>query len=76
MTAEPRAVTFVWLHGDERRETMGFLQPVETIALAASVALDRPLQRPEVDEPVPARLQPLLDECNALYAEMYAHRIH
>ena len=28
------------------------------------------------DEPVPTRLQPLLDECNALYAEMYAHRIH
>ena len=53
--SEPRPVTFVWIHGDERRETMGFLQPVETIALAASVALDRPLQRPEVDEPVPAR---------------------
>lgn len=48
--SEPRPVTFVWLHGEERRETMGFLQPVETIALAASVPLDRPLQRLEVEE--------------------------
>jgi len=47
--SEPRPVTFVWSHGDERRETMGFLQPVETIALAASVGLDRPLQRLEAD---------------------------
>ncbi len=27
------------------------------------------------DDPVPSRLQPLLDECNALYAEMYRHRL-
>lgn len=27
------------------------------------------------NEPVPPRLQPLLDQCNALYAEMYEHRI-
>ena len=38
---EPRPVTFVWLHGDQRRETMGFLQPSETISLAASLPLAR-----------------------------------
>jgi hypothetical protein len=38
---EPRPVTFVWIHGDDRRETMGFLQPSETISLAASLPLAR-----------------------------------
>ncbi|NVB37752.1 hypothetical protein G6O69_07900 [Pseudenhygromyxa sp. WMMC2535] len=42
---EPRPVTFVWTHGDERRETMGFLQPAETLAPAASLLLDQPLAR-------------------------------
>jgi hypothetical protein len=37
--SEPRPVTFVWIHGDHRRETMGFLQPSETISLAASLPL-------------------------------------
>lgn len=37
--SEPRPVTFVWTHGDHRRETMGFLQPAETIELAASLPL-------------------------------------
>ena len=27
------------------------------------------------DEPIPNRLQPLLDQCNLLYADMYAHRL-
>lgn len=36
---EPRPVTFVWTHGEQRRETMGFLQPRETISLAASLPL-------------------------------------
>jgi hypothetical protein len=39
--AEPRPVTFVWTHGEHRRETMGFLQPAETITLAASLPLAR-----------------------------------
>lgn len=39
--SEPRPVTFVWVHGEQRRETMGFLQPAETIALAASFPLAR-----------------------------------
>ncbi|WP_146158107.1 hypothetical protein [Enhygromyxa salina] len=51
---QPRPVTFVWLHGDQRRETMGFLQPSETLTLAASLPLARfveegmtpPAQRP------------------------------
>jgi hypothetical protein len=38
---EPRPVTFVWLHGDQRRETLGFLQPSETIAPVASLPLAR-----------------------------------
>jgi hypothetical protein len=42
---EPRPVTFVWTHadaeGEHRRETMGFLQPSETITLAASLPLAR-----------------------------------
>ncbi|EDM79841.1 hypothetical protein PPSIR1_32118 [Plesiocystis pacifica SIR-1] len=43
--AEPRPVTFVWTHGDERRETLGFLQPSETLSMAASLPLTRPLVR-------------------------------
>jgi hypothetical protein len=43
--SEPRPVTFVWIHsgdwGEHRRETMGFLQPAETISLAASLPLAR-----------------------------------
>lgn len=38
---EPRPVTFVWLHGEQRRETMGFLQPSETISPVASLPLAR-----------------------------------
>jgi len=37
--SKARPVTFVWLHGDQRRETMGFIQPRETISLAASLPL-------------------------------------
>ncbi len=47
--AEPRPVTFVWIHGDLRRETMGFLQPSETLSLAASLPL-----RTEEGEPIDA----------------------
>lgn len=36
---QPRPVTYVWSHGDIRRETMGFIQPRETISLAASLPL-------------------------------------
>lgn len=47
--SEPRPVTFVWTHefeqagesGEHRRETMGFLQPAETISLSASLPLAR-----------------------------------
>ena len=35
----PRPVTYVWVHGEQRRETMGFLQPKDTISLAASLPL-------------------------------------
>jgi hypothetical protein len=38
---EPRPVTFVWVHGDQRRETLGFLQPSETISPVASLPLAR-----------------------------------
>ncbi|PRP90291.1 hypothetical protein ENSA5_65870 [Enhygromyxa salina] len=41
---EPRPVTFVWLHGDHQRETMGFLQPSETVSLAANLPLARFLE--------------------------------
>jgi hypothetical protein len=41
---EPRPVTFVWLHGDQRRETLGFLQPSETISPVASLPLARYLE--------------------------------
>lgn len=43
--AEPRPVTFVWTHGEDSRETMGFLQPAETLSAAASLPLTRPLVR-------------------------------
>lgn len=35
----PRPVTYVWTHGDQRRETLGFVQPSETISMAASLPL-------------------------------------
>jgi hypothetical protein len=48
---EPRPVTFVWTHStgtgdgeervEERRETMGFLQPSQTVSVAASLPLAR-----------------------------------
>lgn len=41
----PRPVTFVWTHGDQRRETMGFLHPAETLSHAASLPLALPLER-------------------------------
>ena len=50
---QPRPVTFVWLHGDQRRETMGFLQPSETLSLAASLPLAR-----FVEEGMPAVTPP------------------
>ena len=37
--SEPRPVTFVWTHGDVTRETLGFLQPTETLSLSASLPL-------------------------------------
>lgn len=37
--SEPRPVTFVWTHGDVTRETLGFLQPAETLSLSASLPL-------------------------------------
>lgn len=33
---EPRSVTFVWTHGEEREEVPGVLAPTTTLALAAS----------------------------------------
>lgn len=52
--SEPRPVTFVWTHsgawGEIRRETMGFLQPAETISLAASLPLVRYLEHEAADE--------------------------
>lgn len=60
--AEPRPVTFVWLHGDQRRETLGFLQPSETISPVASLPLARYVedqdlsQDPAGDGPDPAAL--------------------
>lgn len=38
--AEPRPVTFVWTHGDQVRETLGFLQPSQTLSLAASLPVE------------------------------------
>lgn len=40
---EPRPVRFVWTFGDEQDESMGFLLPAETLALAASQPL--PVER-------------------------------
>jgi hypothetical protein len=59
--AEPRPVTFVWLHGDQRRETLGFLQPSETISPVASFPLARYVEEglalpPSEDEFDPASL--------------------
>jgi len=58
---EPRPVTFVWLHGDQRRETLGFLQPSETISPVASFPLARYVEEglalpPSEDEFDPASL--------------------
>jgi hypothetical protein len=57
---QPRPVTFVWLHGEQRRETMGFLQPSETISLVASLPLARYVEEgveegfaPQLGEPDP-----------------------
>jgi hypothetical protein len=66
---EPRPVTFVWLHGDQRRETMGFLQPSETISPVASLPLARyveegfaqpstPASAPALSEAVEVELDP------------------
>lgn len=59
--SEPRPVTFVWLHsgawGEHRRETMGFLQPAETISLAASLPLARYFKEQAEGEPA-AELAP------------------
>jgi hypothetical protein len=35
--SEPRPVTFVWTHAGITRETLGFLQPTETLSLSASL---------------------------------------
>jgi hypothetical protein len=55
---EPRPVTFVWLHGDQRRETLGFLQPSETISTAASLPLARYVEEGFADTPEPAEIEP------------------
>lgn len=51
--SEPRPVTFVWTHhdnqGERRRETMGFLQPAETITLASSLPLNPEIEGQEPD---------------------------
>jgi hypothetical protein len=51
--SEPRPVTFVWTHGELTRETLGFLQPAETLSLSASLPLvpSEPNQRDA--EPLP-----------------------
>lgn len=36
---EPRPVRFTWTYGEQREETMGFLRPSETLAMAASHVL-------------------------------------
>ena len=64
---EPRPITFVWIHGDDRRETMGFLQPSETISLAASLPLAR------LATPVPALAeQPFIPVAGAWKVEVYS----
>lgn len=56
--SEPRPVTYVWIHsgesGEHRRETMGFLQPAETLSLAASLPLARYLDNEFEIEGLPA----------------------
>lgn len=66
---EPRPVTFVWIHGDDRRETMGFLQPAETISLAASL----PLARLAAATPIPSLAeQPFIPVAGAWKVEVYS----
>lgn len=54
--SEPRPVTFVWTHssqmGDVTRETLGFLQPTETLSLAASLPV-LPATESAAREPLP-----------------------
>ena len=58
--SQPRPVTFVWIHGDQRRETLGFLQPAETISLAASMPLSGADSRSESVRSAPERAAELL----------------
>lgn len=55
---QPRPVTFVWLHGDQRRETMGFLQPSETLSLAASLPLARYVEEAMAVTPPAEQVEP------------------
>lgn len=48
--AEPRPVIFVWTHGEQIRETLGFLQPSETLRLAASLPLEAPAGARETEQ--------------------------
>lgn len=48
--AEPRPVIFVWTHGEQVRETLGFLQPSETLRLAASLPLEAPAGARETEQ--------------------------
>lgn len=55
---EPRPVTFVWIHGEQRRETMGFLQPAETISPVASLPLARYVEEGFAPLEVDAKAEP------------------
>ena len=70
--AQPRPVTFVWQHGDQRRETMGFLQPSETISLAASLPLAQFVEEGMNPDPE-AQLEPdPLAQAGAWQVEVYS----
>ena len=69
---QPRPVTFVWLHGDQRRETMGFLQPSETISMAASLPLARYVEEGMNPDPE-VRVEPdPLAQAGAWKVEVYS----
>ncbi len=62
---EPRPIRFTWTHGDLTEESMGFLMPSETLALAASHPLDAEqagLWKVEVHAVSPFGTDPLLFE--------------
>ncbi len=67
--SQPRPVTYVWTHGETKRETMGFLHPAETLSVAASLPLAQPLV--EMDPDLAATFDPR-DHAGSWRIEVYS----